>query len=185
MSEPMFVGILRCRDCGAELNRTKPVTEEHKSRIALFSAFAASNCPNGCRSTWSDLNINTDLSWEPAPCEPMSDERLADLRRQAKQAPRWTNIAASFQTIHALTSTWDGGLVECELLTEVLDEIDRLRAQAREDEEALTTVADYLDTEANACTLTSHYSSATAIRASERLLRARLAARKPPSGGAQ
>jgi len=64
VSESMFVGILRCRDCGTEVNRTRLLTEQEKGQAALFSAFAAGHCPKGCRSTFSDLNINTTLSWE-------------------------------------------------------------------------------------------------------------------------
>ena len=53
--------ILRCNDCGAELNRTEPLDEQAQSTARINSAFAAGACPNGCRSTFSDLNINTRI----------------------------------------------------------------------------------------------------------------------------
>jgi len=53
--------VLKCRDCGRELNRTEPLTEEQASHARITSAFAAGACPNGCRSTFSDLNINTEI----------------------------------------------------------------------------------------------------------------------------
>jgi len=59
----MWTAILRCGDCGAELNRAEHVPEDKKSKVGIASAFAAGDCPNGCRSTFSDLNINTRLEW--------------------------------------------------------------------------------------------------------------------------
>jgi hypothetical protein len=59
-----YMGIIRCADCGAELNRTVLIDEPEKGNLAFGSAFAAGKCPNGCRSTFSDLNINTTLHWE-------------------------------------------------------------------------------------------------------------------------
>ncbi len=58
-----WTAILSCRDCGTELNRAEHVPERDKAWVALTSAFAGGNCPKGCRSTFSDLNINTDLKW--------------------------------------------------------------------------------------------------------------------------
>ena len=57
----MKILILRCADCGAELNRTKPVTANEADRARIHSAFAAGRCPHGCRSTFTDLNINTRI----------------------------------------------------------------------------------------------------------------------------
>lgn len=64
-SDELFVVSLQCADCHAELNRTKeqPGREiwEHWTMIVLGSGFVAGKCKEGCRSTYSDLNINTDL----------------------------------------------------------------------------------------------------------------------------
>jgi hypothetical protein len=57
--------ILRCADCGQELNRTPPLTREEANTARVFSAMAAGRCPNGCRSTFSDLNINTRVEEFP------------------------------------------------------------------------------------------------------------------------
>lgn len=66
----MMVGrvilILKCADCGAELNRTPALTQEDAAHARIFSAFAGGKCPKGCRSTFSDLNINTTIAEIPA-----------------------------------------------------------------------------------------------------------------------
>ena len=70
MTETLWRAVLRCRDCGHVLNTADNVPENEKSRVALFSGFNAGRCPNGCRSTERDLNLNTTLEWqakEPAP----------------------------------------------------------------------------------------------------------------------
>ena len=59
-----WTAILRCKDCGIELNRAEHVPEEEKSRVVISSALVAGPCPNGCRSTFSDCNINTTLEWD-------------------------------------------------------------------------------------------------------------------------
>lgn len=67
-SEPTkVILVLKCRDCGTELNRSdRPLTEEQARQARLNSAFAAGPCPKGCRSTFSDLNINTIIEEIPA-----------------------------------------------------------------------------------------------------------------------
>ena len=54
-----------CGDCGTEMNSTVEMTAEEIrkdwTRLVMSSGFNAGKCPNGCRSTFSDLNINTDL----------------------------------------------------------------------------------------------------------------------------
>lgn len=57
----MKIAILKCRDCGKELNRTIPFPEADESRVMISSGLAAPPCPNGCRSTCEDLNLNTTL----------------------------------------------------------------------------------------------------------------------------
>lgn len=64
-SDDIFVILLKCAGCGIELNRSKVMTgkEIYKSwtSIVITSGFNAGSCSNGCRSTFSDLNINTKL----------------------------------------------------------------------------------------------------------------------------
>ncbi|MES1988412.1 MAG: hypothetical protein V4440_10335 [Pseudomonadota bacterium] len=63
----MQIAILKCRDCGEELNRSKPFDEKDKSQVAISSGFAAGPCPKGCRSTFNDLNLNTQITYEQTP----------------------------------------------------------------------------------------------------------------------
>lgn len=58
-ADEKIVLIMRCADCGEELNRTGPLTQEQAARARILSAFAGGKCPKGCRSTFSNLNINT------------------------------------------------------------------------------------------------------------------------------
>lgn len=60
---------LRCRDCGQILNTAEHVPEREKGRVAISSGFAAGGCPNGCRATFTDLNINTELVWSEEPAQ--------------------------------------------------------------------------------------------------------------------
>jgi hypothetical protein len=54
-----------CADCSAKLCDTKILTAEeiYKKwwKIVMTAGFAAGKCPNGCKPTFSDLNIHTDL----------------------------------------------------------------------------------------------------------------------------
>ena len=61
--EPLWMAILKCADCGCELNRAEHVPESAKAKVTMTSALAAKSCPNGCRATFSDCNINTKLDW--------------------------------------------------------------------------------------------------------------------------
>lgn len=62
INECQFVMVLLCADCRTELNRTIQLSADELTKLnTLSSAFAAGKCPNGCRSTFSDLNINTEL----------------------------------------------------------------------------------------------------------------------------
>lgn len=54
---------LLCADCGEVLNTARHVPEHDKSKVTIASALVAGQCPKGCRSTWSDCNINTELRW--------------------------------------------------------------------------------------------------------------------------
>jgi len=62
-SKSLWTAILSCKDCGKELNRALDVPDSDRGRVSVSSALAAGRCPNGCRSTLSDLNINTKLEW--------------------------------------------------------------------------------------------------------------------------
>ena len=60
-----YVVQLCCSDCGEVLNQTiemsaKEIYDEWSS-LVIGSAFASGKCKNGCRSTFSDCNINTDM----------------------------------------------------------------------------------------------------------------------------
>ena len=61
------IAILKCRDCKCELNRSKPYEDKHEGKVVVSSAFAAGPCPNGCRSTFKDLNLNTEIERIDAP----------------------------------------------------------------------------------------------------------------------
>lgn len=64
-SDDMFAVSVQCSDCGSEVNRSKPLTGKeiwkHWTMIVMSSGFVTGKCKQGCRSTFSDLNINTDL----------------------------------------------------------------------------------------------------------------------------
>lgn len=62
--DKLWTAVLTCADCGSELNRAEHVPEHARSRVAISSALVAGWCPKGCRSTFSDCNINTNLRWE-------------------------------------------------------------------------------------------------------------------------
>jgi heterodisulfide reductase subunit B len=64
---PLWKAILKCRDCGHILNTAEHVPETNKGVVSFTAAFNAGRCPNGCRSTFSDLNLNTELVWEREP----------------------------------------------------------------------------------------------------------------------
>jgi hypothetical protein len=55
---------LLCSDCKAVLNTAEDVPGDQRGHVAVSSALMAGKCPNGCRSTFSDCNINTELIWE-------------------------------------------------------------------------------------------------------------------------
>ena len=70
LEEPrLWRAILTCRDCDTILNTAERVPESEKGRVAVSSGFAAGPCPKGCRSSFSDLNLNTKLEWQPATME--------------------------------------------------------------------------------------------------------------------
>lgn len=57
----MKQAILKCGDCHMELNRSEPFIPEDESKVRMTSGMAAGPCPRGCRSTFSDLNLNTSI----------------------------------------------------------------------------------------------------------------------------
>lgn len=63
MIETLWTALLTCRDCGQELNRAESVPQNSKAAVNVTSAHVAGQCPNGCRSTFSDFNINTEIEW--------------------------------------------------------------------------------------------------------------------------
>ena len=60
----LWTAILKCRDCGTELNRAEHVPEEKKAQVDISAALMAGKCPKGCRATFSDCNINTTIDWK-------------------------------------------------------------------------------------------------------------------------
>lgn len=65
IAEAKFKIVLRCGDCGKQLNETTEMTAQELwqrwTQLVLSSGFNAGKCPEGCRSTFSDLNINTGM----------------------------------------------------------------------------------------------------------------------------
>lgn len=54
-----FVLVVECADCGKELNRSVPITKSEYTHAVLSGPLCTGPCPSGCRSTFSDMNINT------------------------------------------------------------------------------------------------------------------------------
>ena len=63
-AERLWIGTLTCADCGTVLNTTNPLPDSDKGKVAMTSPLMAGKCPKGCRSTFSDLNMNTKLEWK-------------------------------------------------------------------------------------------------------------------------
>jgi hypothetical protein len=59
-----FIIVVKCADCAAELARSNPLTKEQYTMAVLSAPLITKPCPNGCRSTWSDCNINTRHEWQ-------------------------------------------------------------------------------------------------------------------------
>lgn len=57
-------------ECGAELNRTLVMTGSEMfkkwTHLVLSQPLVTKPCPNGCRSTWNDCNINVNTVIECA-----------------------------------------------------------------------------------------------------------------------
>lgn len=65
IEDQKFQVAVLCRDCGAELNSTVEMTAkqiyDEWTRLVMSSGLVTGACKAGCRSTYSDLNINTNL----------------------------------------------------------------------------------------------------------------------------
>lgn len=65
MPEGRYVVRIKCRDCGTEINSTKEMTGNQVlanwGKLVISSGLVSRSCPNGCRATFSDCNINTDM----------------------------------------------------------------------------------------------------------------------------
>jgi hypothetical protein len=70
-----FIIVVECRDCGTELNRSKPITSKDYTMAVLIEPLVTGRCPKGCRSTASDLNINTKTRWEREDGTPIPKEK--------------------------------------------------------------------------------------------------------------
>lgn len=68
--DSFYVVTDNCADCGEELNRTCVMTgvevRERWGRLVLSAPLNTPRCPKGCRATFSDLNMNTDMRIVPA-----------------------------------------------------------------------------------------------------------------------
>ena len=64
-SDELYKLVLLCNDCGKQLNETSEMSGKEIKNLwtdmVLASGLVTGKCPNGCRSTYSDLNINTKL----------------------------------------------------------------------------------------------------------------------------
>lgn len=61
-----FVVKIHCNDCGGVLNTSTPFENKEQlserwANLCFSGALMAGKCPNGCRSTFSDMNINTRM----------------------------------------------------------------------------------------------------------------------------
>jgi hypothetical protein len=65
IAERKFKVLLLCHDCRAQLNATVEMTAaqvyDDWTQLVMSSGFVSGKCKQGCRSTFSDLNINTTL----------------------------------------------------------------------------------------------------------------------------
>jgi hypothetical protein len=66
MSVPdgVFIIVVKCRDCGAELNRSNPLTRKDYTMAVILCPIMTSCCLNGCRPSASDWNANTIDEWQ-------------------------------------------------------------------------------------------------------------------------
>lgn len=61
-----YVVRVNCRDCKTQLNTTTVMTGNQVmanwGKLVISSGLVTKSCPNGCRATWSDCNINTEMT---------------------------------------------------------------------------------------------------------------------------
>lgn len=72
--EGLFIIVVECADCKAELNRSRPLTKKDYTLAVLSGPLVTKPCPNGCRSTFSDCNLNTRHRWEREDGTPIHQE---------------------------------------------------------------------------------------------------------------
>lgn len=65
MKGQLWIGKLKCADCGEVLNTSAPMLEGDKFKASIAAPLVAGKCPKGCRSTFSDCNLNIVIDWEP------------------------------------------------------------------------------------------------------------------------
>jgi hypothetical protein len=61
--EGVFIIVVKCADCGVELNRSNPLTKADYTMAVLSAPICTGSCPNGCRATFADCNLNTTHEW--------------------------------------------------------------------------------------------------------------------------
>ena len=61
----IFQAHICCHDCGAILNSSidmdRETLNDKWSLLVISSGLVTGKCPKGCRATFSDCNINTDM----------------------------------------------------------------------------------------------------------------------------
>lgn len=58
-----FTCIVCCRDCGHFLAEANDVPTNEYLRIVMSAPLVTPRCPKGCRATFSDCNLNSELDW--------------------------------------------------------------------------------------------------------------------------
>ena len=58
----LWTYVVKCKDCGREINRAEHVPEEKKTQVAI-SASLMCFCPERSHNTGSDFNLHFDGEW--------------------------------------------------------------------------------------------------------------------------
>ena len=67
MKREKVILVLRCASCGAELHRSpRPLSKVEKEFATRGLLFAVRQCPKGCRSVLSEVNLHIRLEEIPA-----------------------------------------------------------------------------------------------------------------------
>lgn len=80
-----YKAVLRCGSCGAVIDKTenkaaKELIDNH-FMIAMTSVFAGS-CPKGCRPTFSDCNMRTQITYEDETGKRFTFEEIKEISKK-------------------------------------------------------------------------------------------------------